>query len=67
MFLSKRERQLCNHCRYSEWEYGTSVISGWYICTKKRDTKFDDDKYGGGKCGDFEHYEGILIRKKWLK
>ncbi len=61
MLFSKRELNQCNHCQHAEWEYGVNVLYGWYVCTKKRDTKFD------GECGSFEHFNGILIRKQWLK
>ena len=56
-----REQEQCNHCQHAEWDYGVSVRSGWYTCSKGRDTKFN------GKCGAFEHFKGKLIRKQWLR
>ena len=60
MILSKREQMQCNHCKHADWNYGISVLSGWYECNKKRDTKFD------GECGAFEQYNGLLLRKRWI-
>ena len=60
MMLSKREQMQCNHCQYADWNYGVSVLSGWYECKKGRNTKVD------GECGEFEQYNGLLLRKKWL-
>lgn len=51
----------CNHCQFVDWEYGTSVMSGWYVCSKKRDVNFNHP------CGDFQHFTGKLLRKQWLK
>lgn len=58
---SKRERLQCNHCQYADWEYGSSVYSGWYLCSIGRDTRLD------WECQAFKHFEGKLIRKQWLK
>ena len=61
MLLSKRELNQCNHCQHAEWEYGVNILHGWYVCKLKNYTKSDND------CGSFKHFNGILIRKQWLK
>lgn len=61
MLFSKRELNQCNHCQHAEWEYGVNVLYGWYVCRLKIYTKSDNE------CACFKHFNGILIRKQWLK
>ena len=55
-----RKYQQCNHCIYNDWEYGTSVKSGWYQCKLGFNVNMKTE------CNHFAHFNGKLIRKQWL-